>query len=97
MRELNYDHVVPRKQGGQTTWTNIVTACYPCNENKAGRTPEQAGMKLLRKPAKPNSLPLHAVYLDSSNVPSVWEPYLDWSRAQQHGTGFYLVASPSAA
>lgn len=96
MRELNYDHVVPRKQGGKTTWDNIVTCCYPCNELKAGRTPEQAGMKLLRKPAKPHSLPLHAVYLDSGKVPLVWEPYLDWSRAQQHGTGYYLVASSAA-
>jgi 5-methylcytosine-specific restriction endonuclease McrA len=96
MRELNYDHVVPRKQGGKTTWDNIVTCCYPCNEHKAGRTPEQAGMKLLRKPAKPHSLPLHAVYLDAGKVPLVWEPYLDWSRAQQHGAGYYLVASSAA-
>jgi 5-methylcytosine-specific restriction endonuclease McrA len=96
MRELNYDHVIPRKQGGKTTWDNIVTCCYPCNEMKASRTPEQAGMRLLRKPTKPHALPLHAVYLDSGKVPSVWEPYLDWSRAQQHGAGYYLVA-PSAA
>ena len=96
MRELNYDHVVPRKQGGQTTWLNIATSCYSCNEKKADRTPEQAGMKLLRKPAKPHSLPLHAVYLEAGKVPSVWGPYLDWSQAQQHGSGYYLVASSAA-
>lgn len=93
MRELNYDHVVPRKQGGKTTWYNVVSSCYPCNEKKAGRTPEQAGMTLLRRPAKPHSLPLHAVYLESKNVPSVWEPYLDLSRIQQHGSGYYLISS----
>lgn len=96
MRELNYDHVVPRKQGGRTTWDNIVTCCYPCNEMKAGRTPEQAGMKLIRKPAKPHVLPLHAVYLESNKIPSVWEPYLDLKHAQQHGNGYYLVGSWAA-
>src|SRR5437763_4391150 len=37
--ELTYDHVVPRSQGGTTTWTNIVTACETCNRKKANRTP----------------------------------------------------------
>lgn len=96
MRELNYDHVIPRKQGGKTTWENIVTCCYGCNERKGGRTPEQAGMHLLRKPAKPHSLPLHAVFIDGGKIPPAWAPYLDWAKAQPHGTGFYLVGSSAA-
>src|ERR1700733_9138337 len=56
--ELNYDHVVPRVQGGQTVWENIVTSCYDCNAMKRGRTPDQAGMKLLRRPVKPKWLPI---------------------------------------
>ena len=51
--ELTLDHVIPRCQGGQTTWENCVVACWQCNSRKAGKTPEQAGMKLLRKPFKP--------------------------------------------
>lgn len=47
------DHVVPRCQGGKSTWTNTVTSCVDCNARKAGRTPEQAGMKLLIEPKKP--------------------------------------------
>jgi hypothetical protein len=93
---LNYDHVIPRKQGGETTWLNIATACYPCNEKKAGRTPEQAGMKLLRKPARPHALPLHAVFIEARKIPPVWEPYLDWAKAQPHGNGYYLVTSNAA-
>ena len=42
------DHVQPRCQGGLSTWTNLVACCLSCNQRKGGRTPEQAGMKLLR-------------------------------------------------
>ena len=52
--ELSLDHVIPRCQGGLTTWENIVVACTDCNAKKAGRTPREAGMKLLRQPKKPN-------------------------------------------
>jgi 5-methylcytosine-specific restriction endonuclease McrA len=51
--ELTIDHVIPRSQGGLTTWENCCLACVVCNKRKADRTPEQAGMKLLRKPFKP--------------------------------------------
>lgn len=74
-RELNYDHVVPRVQGGKTVWENIVTSCYECNTRKRGRTPDQAGMKLLRAPVKPKSLPTALVALRETNVPAAWHPY----------------------
>lgn len=52
--DMHWDHVIPRTQGGRTTWENIVTACFDCNViKKRGRTPEQAGMKLLKKPVAP--------------------------------------------
>lgn len=50
---LSCDHVKPLSQGGRNTWTNTVTACRPCNNFKAGRTPEQAGMQLLAIPFRP--------------------------------------------
>ncbi len=53
---LNLDHVLPKSQGGRTSWENIVTSCVECNQHKAGRTPEQASMRLLRKPVKPAKL-----------------------------------------
>src|SRR5205085_3236821 len=56
LRQLNYDHVIPRVRGGKTVWENIVTSCYACNDKKGCRTPEEAGMTLLRKPFKPKSL-----------------------------------------
>lgn len=47
------DHVIPRSRGGKTSWTNIVTACHPCNNKKDNRTPGEADMKLLKDPVKP--------------------------------------------
>lgn len=74
--ELNYDHVVPRVQGGKTVWENIVTSCYDCNSRKRGRTPEQAGMKLLRAPVKPRALPMTTVLpRHAGRIPEVWSPY----------------------
>ena len=56
--DLNLDHVLPRSQGGKTTWENVVCSCVPCNLKKGGRTPEQASMKLLKKPVRPRWTPL---------------------------------------
>jgi 5-methylcytosine-specific restriction endonuclease McrA len=55
--ELNLDHVVPRSLGGTSTWENVVCSCHDCNRHKGGRTPEDAGMALLRKPIRPKWTP----------------------------------------
>jgi len=57
-RQLTLDHVIPRYRGGQHTWENVVSACAPCNRRKAGRTPEEANMKLHKIPAPPHAKPL---------------------------------------
>ena len=75
LRELNYDHVVPRVQGGKTVWENIVTSCYDCNSRKRGRTPEQAGMRLLRAPVKPKALPMTTIIPREGKHPPVWSDY----------------------
>src|SRR5262249_61757680 len=46
--KLTVDHVMPRSRGGQTTWTNVVAACLPCNLLKGNRTLEEARLRLLR-------------------------------------------------
>lgn len=58
-RDLSRDHVTPLCQGGQDHWQNVVTACKRCNNRKAGRTPEGAGMELLAIPFAPT----HAEYV----------------------------------
>ncbi len=56
---LSRDHVEPLSRGGGDRWSNVVTACKRCNNHKAGRTPEQAGMQLLAVPF----VPTHAEYV----------------------------------
>lgn len=51
--ELTVDHVIPRHKGGRHVWENVVSACIPCNSRKAGRTPKEAGLKLIRQPFTP--------------------------------------------
>jgi 5-methylcytosine-specific restriction endonuclease McrA len=58
--ELTIDHVVPRAQGGVSTWENCVLACVSCNARKANRTPDQAAMKLRKPPHRPAWRPMYA-------------------------------------
>ena len=81
MRELNYDHVIPRHIGGKTTWENIVTSCYPCNAKKRNRTPELAGMTLLSQPSKPKTLPITVHLNFAGDIPEVWSSYVYWHSA----------------
>ena len=75
-RELTLDHVKPRVQGGDNTWENLVCACVKCNARKGGRTPGQAGMRLIRKPVRPRRNPAITVRLGSSKYDS-WKAFLD--------------------
>lgn len=76
--EATFDHVIPRAQGGQTKWENVVICCTPCNQKKGGRTPAQAGMHLRSTPVKPKSLPDHVrmTFLFRKNVPESWKEFL---------------------
>ncbi len=60
--ELTIDHVLPRSQGGQSSWTNCVLACLHCNSRKADRTPDQARMRLRKTPVRPSWRPLYAAH-----------------------------------
>lgn len=52
-RDLTLDHVMPRHRGGPHDWENVVAACKGCNHRKAGRTPEEAHMHILKEPYRP--------------------------------------------
>lgn len=75
--DLTYDHVVPRSQGGKTTWENIVSSCYACNQAKADRTPQQADMRLLRKPERPSWVASFnpRLRVPLADVPREWRNY----------------------
>jgi 5-methylcytosine-specific restriction endonuclease McrA len=79
MGELTYDHVIPKRSGGKTTWENIVACCEPCNSKKGGRTPSQAGMRLKKKPVRPKWVPTVQVVVSKESCPQAWRDYLYWS------------------
>lgn len=79
INDLTFDHIVPRSRGGRTEWTNIVTCCGTCNRRKANRTPEEAGMKLRKRPVQPTAVPTLIVTLNRESMPDAWRDYLYWT------------------
>lgn len=69
---ITMDHVIPKSQGGETSFTNCVIACYACNNKKGNKTPEQANMKLIKKPVHPTIFSLQRELDPQEN----WHP--DW-------------------
>ena len=79
-RELTFDHVTPRRLGGQTTWENIVTACSPCNFRKGGQLPKHSQMWPRQKPYAPTMYDLHANgrRFPPNFLHESWMDYLYW-------------------
>lgn len=71
---MTIDHIVPRKRKGADTWENMVSACIRCNNKKGDRTPEQASMRLLKKPTRPSHINFIQRYVRSDD--HRWRPYL---------------------
>ena len=61
-RDLTLDHVIPRHRGGDHDWENLVAACKQCNHRKAGRSPQEARMRLIRQPYRPRITSFHLFY-----------------------------------
>lgn len=69
----NLDHIVPRSRGGTHSWNNVVASCRKCNTRKENRTPEEAGMRLRRRPGAPQrSMLIGASY---GRIYPEWEQY----------------------
>jgi 5-methylcytosine-specific restriction endonuclease McrA len=74
--ELSIDHVTPRSRGGRSTWENLVCSCVACNARKGGRLPDEAGMRLTKKPVRPRRSPAIHLKLRSPKYQS-WKQFLD--------------------
>jgi 5-methylcytosine-specific restriction endonuclease McrA len=79
--QLTLDHVVPRVQGGETTWDNVVCACKRCNLRKGGRTPEEAHMRLRKKPSRPRYMGM--VVLSQAASHEAWRKYVPGGLAME--------------
>ena len=73
--KLNLDHVIPSSQGGRTTWDNLVCCAVDVNSQKGGRTPAQAGLKLIRKPRRPD--PAALMFKGRRPRHDVWKHFVD--------------------
>jgi 5-methylcytosine-specific restriction endonuclease McrA len=69
--QLTVDHIIPKARGGKSVWDNCVTASLAVNAAKGNRTPEEAGLKLLRKPIAPSD----SLALEYAVIPN---PHPDW-------------------
>ncbi len=74
-KEGNIDHVIPRSRGGQTSWTNCVLSHKDINAKKGNKTPNEAGLKLLKQPIEPVSMPTTAYIKNNHNIPE-WKWFL---------------------
>jgi 5-methylcytosine-specific restriction endonuclease McrA len=73
--DLTLDHVQPKHLGGEHVWTNVVTACSPCNHRKGGRQLYEVHMELLHFPKEP---PASAAYLFARHLDGneAWEQFI---------------------
>lgn len=85
---LSIDHLVPKSMGGTTSWTNCALACLHCNLRKGNRTPEAAGMTLLRAPMRPQWVPFESLPTGVSR--KSWPQFLP-SRFYGHTSGVSTI------
>lgn len=79
-KEATIDHIIPQSRGGTTVWHNVVIASLEANAKKADKTPEEAGMKLLSVPVRPNWHPVYSRFsrIASKNLyPSSWNKFIN--------------------
>ncbi len=86
-KDLTIDHVMPRHRGGRHTWDNLVSACRSCNHRKAGHTPAEAHMKLLKEPARPPASSFYVFYHYLQDQED-WRKFIPgWERYEEVAAG----------
>ena len=73
--ELNLDHVVPASRGGKTTWENVVCCSIEVNSIKGNRTPQEAGLRLIREPKRPD--PAMLIFRNRRPRHDAWKHFVD--------------------
>lgn len=84
-RDLTLDHVIPKSRGGEHSWINLVSACKSCNHRKGGKSPDEARMRLMKKPAEPHVSPYYVFLQKLRQAPNP-----EWQKFLPHG----LMSSP---
>jgi len=79
--KLNLDHLIPRDKGGATSWENIVTSCFSCNNKKGNKMPREARMFPLQEPRVPKWRPTYTERMRNVSHDS-WREFLFPNRDQ---------------
>lgn len=66
----NIDHIFSKSRGGKNTWENMVLCHKDINSKKGSKTPEEAGLKLIRQPKELAPIPYSQI-IDTNN-------HIDW-------------------
>ena len=82
--EGNIDHIVPVSRGGASNWENCVLADRKVNSRKGNKLPEEAGLRLLRRPSVPREIPVTHLIKNHHRV-------RDWEMFLAGGTGVFEV------
>src|SRR5436190_1037341 len=75
-QELTLDHITPRSRGGDSAWENLVACCRSCNNRKGDRTPEVAGMRLMKRPQAYNLHVNRQIIRYLGRADEAWRKYL---------------------
>lgn len=75
-----HDHVIPQSRGGEEGWYNAALSCVKCNNKKANKTPEEAGMLLLIQPWRPTPGEMLKLLLERQPLhEDVWHEFMHTS------------------
>lgn len=73
-KTADIDHIIPKSRGGTTSWDNLVVCSKTINRKKADRTPQEAGLRLLKKPGRPEP---QVIYIDPRmDMPDSWANFI---------------------
>ena len=78
--DLTFDHIVPRKNGGVTSWENVVAACSSCNLKKGSRSLKQSGLTLRKRVGIPKADELRNIgrKFPPNHLHDSWVDFLYW-------------------
>jgi len=89
VHEADIDHILPRSRGGRNDWENCVISDRNINRRKAARTPDEAGLRLIRNPTRPRPVPV------SHTIENTYQ-INDWKQFLPNGTRTLVRTNQSA-
>lgn len=79
-QDLTLDHIIPRSKNGSDDPENLAASCYPCNQRKGNRSPDEARMPLLATPSALKYGLDQAMLRHYAETRPDWLPYLCLSK-----------------